>query len=214
MLCFSRPFFQALARVISNTFPASLFLFSATVLTQTATAAILHGDFSDIPPGAIMYLDVEESSFSEPVPPPLYGRPTIAANLLDFDPSEFGASSLDGAAKRSDGQLTFKIGTIPGAGLAGFSIVESGDFQFAGMQADSSTHVSASTDVTVSILAVDGLILPSPIPVAATRVFASAYADAFPTTTPLSLVAYHVCGFGVGHLVSLHQRSYEARSGH
>ncbi len=214
MFRFIGPILQLLAGITATACPASLILFSTIVLLQTANAAIMYGDFSDIPPGAVMYLDVEESSFSEPVPPPLYGRPTIVANLLDFDPSAFGASSLDGAAKRTDGQLTFKISTIPGTGLTGFSIIESGDFQFAGMQADSwdtgirchgrhgqhprcrRAHVTQShtgrCDAVVHVHL---------------RRCVSHH-------NTVALVAHHVCGFGVGHLVSLRQGGYEARNGH
>ncbi len=175
MFRFTGPFRQVLSPAISAAIPIFLFLLSTMAFAQTITAAILHGDFSDIPPGAVMYLDVEETSFSEPIPPPLYGAPTIAANTLDFDPRKFSTSSLDGGASQTDGQLTFTISSMQGTGLTGFSIIESGEFQFSGIQAATETYVSASTDATVSILAVDGLNLPSPIPLTATRIFTSNY---------------------------------------
>ncbi|TWU30327.1 PEP-CTERM sorting domain-containing protein [Bythopirellula polymerisocia] len=158
---------------------ASATLFSALCCTATlAQAAIMYGDFSDTPPGAVMYLDVTESSFSKPVPPPLYGPPSITGNVLDFDPTGFGVSSSGGASGLIDGQLNYTIMALPGAGLTGFSIVESGDFSFSGVNPSPGTFVSASAGATVSILAVDSITLPNPIPVFASDIFVTDY----PTT--------------------------------
>ncbi len=139
-------------------------------------APISYGDFSDIPPGAVMYLDVTESSFS--VPSSLYGPPTVTGNLLDFDPTAFGTTSSGGASSLIDGQLNFTIMTLPGAGLTGFSIVESGDFSFSGVTPTPGTFVSASAGATISILEVDGVALTTPIAVFASDVFVTDY----PTT--------------------------------
>ncbi len=157
---------------IGFTWLATFFLASA------AQAAIMYGDFSDIPPGGVMYLDVEESSFSNTLPPGLYGAPTITGNLLDFDPSAFGISSSDGASDLIDGQLNFTLMALPGAGITGFSIVEGGDFSFSGITPSAGTFVSASAGATVSILEVDGVALPTPISLFASDTFVTDY----PTT--------------------------------
>lgn len=162
--------------------------------TGTANAAIMYGDFSDIPPGAVMYLDVEESSFTNPGPPGLYGAPTITGNLLDFDPAAFGTSSADGVSGIIDGQVNFTMMALPGAGFTGFSIVEGGDFSFSGVSPSPSSFVSASAGATVSILEVDGVALASPISLFASDAFVMDYATAggAPSTglLPWSLVTY------------------------
>ena len=168
---------QALAFTTSK-LAIAILLTASLGLASTARAAIIYGDFSDVPPGGVMYLDVEESSFSDPVPPPLYGAPTIAGNLLDFSPSGFGVSSADGVSDLIDGQLNFTIDALPGAGLTGFSIVEGGDFSFSGTTPSPGTFVSASAGATVSILEVNGAALASPISVFASDIFVTDY----PTT--------------------------------
>lgn len=143
---------------------------------SAAAAPINYGDFSDIPPGSVMYLDVEENSFSDTVP--LYGAPTVTGDLLDFDPNGFGVSSSGGASGLSDGQVNFTIMSTPGTGITGFSIVESGDYSFSGVTPTPGTFVSASAGATISILEVDGVALVTPIATFASDVFVTDY----PTT--------------------------------
>ncbi|QDS97780.1 PEP-CTERM sorting domain-containing protein [Adhaeretor mobilis] len=169
---------QALVRAFAKSLASALLLAALVGSATSAEAAILHGDFSDVPPGGVMYLDVTESSFSNPVPPVLYGAPTVTGNLLDFDPTAFGVSSSGGASNLVDGQLNFTIDALPGAGLTAFSIVEGGDFSFSGVTPTPSTFVSASAGATVSITEVDGAALLSPIPVFASDIFVTDY----PTT--------------------------------
>lgn len=139
-------------------------------------APINYGDFSDIPPGGLIYGDVTENSFTNPVP--LYGSPTVTGNLLDFDPSAFGVTSSGGASALADGQLNFTMEAVAGGFLTGFSIVESGDFSFSGVTPTPGTFVSASAGVTVSILEVDGVALGTPVAVFGSDIFVSDY----PTT--------------------------------
>lgn len=143
-------------------------------ITSQTEAAIMYGDYSDIPPGAVMYLNVTESSFSNSVPPALYGAPSVTGNLLDTDPNAFGVSSASGDFGLIDGQISFTLMALPGAGVTGFSIVESGDFSFAGF-GSTGTFVSASAGATVSILEVDGVTLANPISVFASDLFVADY---------------------------------------
>lgn len=178
----------------------------AVLLMPAANAAILYGDFSDVPPGGVMYTDVQESSFSVPVPPnALYGPPTITGNLLDFDNMAFGTSSSGGASNLIDGQLNFTLMALPGAGLTAFSIVESGDYSFSGVVPTPGTFVSASAGATISILEVDTTdsfgnavgsptTLASPISTFASDTFVSSYTSTggAPSTglLPWSLVTF------------------------
>ncbi|MFI4859314.1 MAG: PEP-CTERM sorting domain-containing protein [Phycisphaerales bacterium JB063] len=167
--------------------------FAAVAITASAIASpINYGDFSDIPPGTLSYLDVTESSFTDPGP--LYNAPSISGNTLDFDPLAFGAAASDGGSDLTDGQLNFTIDTLPDAGLTSFSIVESGDFSFAGLTPTPGTFVSASAGVTVSILEVDGAALGTPISVFASALFVSDYPSTggAPSTglMPWSLVTF------------------------
>ena len=88
-----------------------------------ASAAIMYGDFDDIPPGVVMYTDVTESSATDPISLPLFGAPTIVANDLDFDPMSFGATAPIGpsTADLTDGQLNFGFTALPGRGLSGLA---------------------------------------------------------------------------------------------
>ncbi len=156
--------------------PVVLFLFAG--LATNADAAIIYGDFDDIPPGVLNYRNVEESSFTNTVPPGLYGPPTVSVNTLDFNPTAFGTTSSNGASSVVDGQISFTIEALPGAGLTSFSIVERGDFSFSGIPPTPGTFLGASAGATVTILAVDGVDLAVPIPVFASGLFLTDY----PTT--------------------------------
>lgn len=133
-------------------------------LTSTAHAAIHYGDFSDIPPGAVMYTDVTESSSSDPVPPPQYGAPTISSNLLDFDPTGFGASSAGSppGADLRDGQLNLGFMTDGSVGVSTLIISEDGDYTLLGA-GTTLTGVSASLFVRVEIIEVNGVPLANRI---------------------------------------------------
>ncbi|QDU90853.1 hypothetical protein Pla175_42660 [Pirellulimonas nuda] len=157
----------------------SLVCLCALAVPNGAQAAIIYGDFSDVPPGGVMYLDVTESSFSVPVPPnALYGAPTATGNNLDFDPSAFGVSSSGGNSGVVDGQVSFTIMALPGAGLTSFVIAERGDYSFTGVTPTPGTFVSASAGATVTVLEVDGVALANPILLFASDTFVTDY----PTT--------------------------------
>lgn len=142
-------------------------------VSSQASAAIMYGDFSDIPPGAVMYLDVTESSSTDPVPPPKYGAPTITGNDLDFNPTGFGASAADGnpSADITDGQLNFTFMTLPGAGLSNLAISESGDFTLFGAGGTASTSIAAGIYAEVEISEINQTALANPISITATTQF-------------------------------------------
>ncbi len=146
--------------------PRSVGALAATAVTLFFSAAVFaapinYGDFSDIPPGAVMYLDVTESSATDT--PPLYGEPDVLVNTIDFDPFGFAAISTGvGPLDITDGQLNFTLMTLPGAGLDSFFVSEGGDYSLSGI-GGAGTSVSASMSVRVEIIEVDNEILPAPI---------------------------------------------------
>lgn len=159
------------------------FLFAACAvvyLSAPVDAAIMYGDFSDIPPGAVMYLDVTESSSTDPVPPPQYGAPSITGNTLDFDPTAFGAHAENGVpgADLTDGQLNFGFMTVAGAGLKSLTLRESGDFSLVGA-GTTITSVAAGIFAEVEISHVNHTALADPITVIASTQFSAAL-----TTSP------------------------------
>ncbi len=139
-------------------------LATATVLllASSSRAAIMHGDFDDIPPGVVMYLDVEESSGVAPVPPARYGAPTVTVNTMDFNPKNFAASSTNGGADVFDGQLNFSFMTPDNRGLNSLTIKESGDFTLFG-SGTAVTEVAAGIFADVEITHVGGVQLVAPI---------------------------------------------------
>lgn len=141
-----------------------------------AAAEVVHGTFSDIPPGTITYADVKESSISDPVP--LYGAPTVTGNLLDFDPTTFGAYAPgpDGADV-TDGQLNVTLVAEPGIAIDNIVISEGGDYTFTGVSATAGTFVVARAITTVTILDVDGVTLADPIKFTSTETFFDTYAS-------------------------------------
>lgn len=165
--------------MISSMRQACAWLVAAWLATgsSAALAAIMYGDFSDIPPGVVMYTDVTESSATDPVPPPRYGAPTIKGNTLDFQPRQFAALAENGAADLFDGQLNFDMMVEQNfsgvaAGFDGLVIEESGDFTLFGA-GTSVTSVGAGIFAEVEILAVDGAPLAAPLTVVGNAQFST-----------------------------------------
>jgi hypothetical protein len=82
-----------------------LFVCGALALSAPAAyaAPINYGDFGpDFPPGVTIYVDVQESSGTDPDLPDEFGAPYIYGDILDFDPT-IVAWSGDGAADVTDG---------------------------------------------------------------------------------------------------------------
>jgi len=152
-------------------FAAAALLIAGQTAT-TAQAALVYGDYADIPPGSVTYTDVRESSSSDPVPPPLYGAPSIFTNTLDFDPAAFGASSVGPipGADITEGQLNFGFYTEPGTGLTALSLSEGGDYSVYG-SGTATTSVVGSLFAQVDITEVNGVALPSAISVVGTTTF-------------------------------------------
>jgi len=161
----------------------------SSLCSQAIAAPINYGDFSDIPPGAITYTDVTESSGTDPVP--LYGAPEVTVNLMDFDPVTFVATSTGGPIDITDGQLNFGVELESGAGLTSLVLTEGGDFRFAGT-GGAGTTVSAGALMRVEILEIDNVPLTTPIIVTASDGFVTDMATEGATPVPISwdLVAF------------------------
>lgn len=142
----------------------------AAVASPNSYAAIMYGDFSDIPPGFVMYLDVTESSGAVDVPPARYGQPTVDGNDLNFNPKQFVADAGNGLSDFIDVQLNFWLmameddnGRVSG-GLTSLVFDEGGDFTLAG-SGTSITSIGAGVSALVTIMEVDGVALAEPIEV-------------------------------------------------
>ena len=126
----------------------------AGVVLLAATAApaaiINYGDFGPVPSG-VLFLNVAESSGSDAVP--LYGPPTVFATGLDFNPTNFVATTSGGGADLTEGQLNF---TITGASIQSISLFEAGDYTLGGV-GTTATQVFAGAIMRATITAIDGL---------------------------------------------------------
>jgi len=123
--------------------------------SSALAVTINHGDFGpDAPSGFTAYQDVREDSGTDPVPPGLYGPPTLTGNTLDFDPSSFVASANGGGSDITNVQLNFDLDAGDG-GLLSLIITESGDYSLFGSGSDA-TSVAAGVSVSVDIFEVDG----------------------------------------------------------
>jgi hypothetical protein len=141
-------------------------LFSAAV----QAASINYGNFGPVGPG-ISFLGVTESSVSDPVP--LYGPPAPFAVGLDFNPVGFVATSSNGGADITDGQMNF---TVSGAaGIASVALSERGDYTLAG-GGGASTSVLAGAIILATVTEVNGVAVA---PIALPAVNAS-FSDSLP----------------------------------
>jgi len=133
------------------------------LLPVSADGAILYGDFSDVPPGGVMYTDVTESSNSPGDNEPLFGPPTIAGNRMDFDPKGFSSTAVSGATDITDGQLNFTLSSIPSHSLEFLTLNGRGDATLFGSGAASRIGYALSIG-SITVLEVDGSPLDKPVP--------------------------------------------------
>ncbi|MGL4513227.1 MAG: hypothetical protein ACRCT8_09065 [Lacipirellulaceae bacterium] len=141
---------------------------SLTIAAAAQAAPINYGSVNDFGGGGVVeYTNVTESTASDT--PPLYNAPDVVVNLLDFDPTAFGASSAGGVPDITDGQLNSGFTTLLGTGLTSLVINESGDFTLTGV-GTAATNVSYGLFAKVTVLQVDGLAV-TPFNVVASAAF-------------------------------------------
>lgn len=83
---------------------AVVVMLSVLACATNARAAIMYGDFDGT---TVMYLDVTESSITDPVA--LFGPPNLAGDALQFMPDSFIAWSGEGGPDQTVGVLTAEI---------------------------------------------------------------------------------------------------------
>ena len=129
---------------------------------RLSAAPINYGDFSDIPPGSVMYLDVTETANSAGDEEPLFGPPTIRGNHFDFNPAGFSATALSGGADTTEGQLSMTISPERGFSIEALTIGGKGDATLFGTGAAAQLRFSTSL-ASISVLELDGRALANPI---------------------------------------------------
>ena len=137
---------------------------AALLLSASADAApINYGDFSDVPPGSVMYLDVTETANSPGDTEPLFGAPTVLADTIDFmpDPARFGADNSTGEADQTQGLLRFGLSGDRVAAITRLDIGGSGMYDLIGPGSATVEYEVALVSATVS--EVDGMPVSSPV---------------------------------------------------
>lgn len=147
-------------------------------LSGARAATISYGDLGPVPPG-VLFLSINESSSTDPVP--LYGPPEpelFGAGLVgfDFDPVSFGAMGVGGTSDIADGQLNFivisrVVNQTTGVGIESIDLSEDGDLSLLGA-GNALTSVLAAVSIRADILEVDGSpIAPIPLSFSASVVY-------------------------------------------
>ena len=125
----------------------------AAAAVPASAATISYGDFGPVPPG-LSFLDVTESSGTDPVP--LYGAPEVFATGLDFDPIGFLATGSAGSQDVTDGQLNLTLSSDPSVGITSINLFEAGDFSLEGV-GTSATQALAGAIIRATVTQIDGL---------------------------------------------------------
>jgi len=141
------------ARVIGSQLALGAILcFTALCSSNLAHAAsISYGNFGPIPPG-VTFLDVTESSGTDPVP--LYGPPTPYPVGIDFDPKAFVAESMGGGGDFTDGQMNFTV--MHSTAVTTISISENGDYELSGL-GTAQALVRATVFLSAAVTQVNGI---------------------------------------------------------
>jgi len=139
----TRSFFKASA--------AALGLGAIALISTVAQAATInYGNFG--PVGGVTFLSVEESSGTDAIP--LYGPPSAFPIGLDFNPTNFVASSSGGGADLTDGQLNYTVSSaLP---ITSLSLFERGDYTLVG-SGTAATQVGAGAVMFATVTAINGL---------------------------------------------------------
>ena len=149
---------QQPARRVAASQIAGVTLF-ACLFSAAEGAPINYGDFSDIPPGSVIYQDVQESSGSLGDEPPLFGVPGIVANSLTFTPSgQFRAVSRKASKDITEGTLQFDLKGLKSA-LTKLTFNIQGDYELSAPSA--SAHYGM--DAFATVFAIDGNPVSSPL---------------------------------------------------
>ena len=119
-------------------------------------ASISYGNSPVIPPG-VMFLNVTESSATDPVP--LFGPPAYFVTGMDFNPTSFASSATNGGADVTDGQLNY---TIMSNGLLSLNLSEAGDYSLAGV-GGAATQALAGAVIHATVTQINGVNV-APIP--------------------------------------------------
>ncbi len=140
--------------------------------TPASAAPINYGDFIGT---TVDFLQVTEDSTTDPLPPALYGTPTVSGDSLDFNPISFNASATGtGGTDTTDGILTMMMLAHPGQFIDTIQFDEAGDFTLAGLAGNASVSVTAN--FTVDILEVDGAAI-APINIITAMTFTPSNGD-------------------------------------
>jgi hypothetical protein len=118
-----------------------------------AAATIVYGDFGPVPPG-VSFLDVTESSGTDPVP--LYGPPSPFSVGLNFNPANFLANAAAGSVDLTDGQLNFTVLSSPAFAIQQIILFEGGDYSLTG-GGTAATQVFAGASIRATVTEINGV---------------------------------------------------------
>ncbi len=140
--------------------------------TQAWAAPINYGDFAG---ATVDFLQVTEDSVTDPLPPALYGTPSVSGDSLDFNPVSFNASASGaGGSDTTRGVLTMMMASRPGHFIDMIQFEEAGEFTLSGLSGNASVSVSATFEL--DILEVDGVGI-TPINLVVPMLFAPSGGD-------------------------------------
>ena len=148
------PHNNTFSRLISTSV-AAVALAGILLVTSAKAAPINYGN---LPGATVDYLQVTEDAVSAGDAPPLFGAPTVTGDSIDFDPVGFDASSQNGGADITDGNLKFTIDAHAGKAIKSVTIAEAGDVTLLGIAPllSETTFASVVTRISVDIDEVDG----------------------------------------------------------
>ncbi len=145
-------------------------------LGAAGTASAVPMGYGDFSAATVTFRNVTEDSTTDPLPPALYGAPSVAGNSLDFSNVSFGASATGAAGiDLTQGSLTMGIEASCGAFITRIVLREAGDYSLIG-SGGAGTLAAVAAAAYLDVLEVDGVPI-TPINLNANLVFAPSNGD-------------------------------------
>ena len=123
-------------------------LLGLVAMPRAGAAPINHGTFMGT---HVTYVGVTEESGTDPLPPAMFGPPTVTGNSMDFNPVGFDASVAGAGSDTTVGNLAFMVTAKSGSRIQSITLNQTGETTLGGNVAPGSMGTASATFASGSL---------------------------------------------------------------